>query len=131
MRQNLSLSSIFFSKTAVVLLLLGAIFLIRSQFLQYKKRSVINDEIKKLQNQELALTQKNQELQESLEALNGSSFKEKIGREQLNLKKDGEIVVSYNDNNNNNDQQKIETPPKKAGGVSSRVVLWWNYFFKN
>lgn len=116
---------VLFSKVVIALLVVLVVSIGYLEFKQLSKRSKYNKEIEELQKQEQELISKNQALKDSLEYLNNDEYREKIARQQLNLKKDGEIVVNFppavsapaeQDNTN-----KSETNPKK----------WWRYFFTN
>lgn len=101
---------------AIVLVGLGAL-----EFNQWQKRRHIQQEIDHIVKQQQDYQQKNQDLATSLDLLNSQDYKEKIAREQLNLKKDGEIVVNFTQAGQPEAQQTavVESNPKK----------WWNYFF--
>ncbi len=101
---------------AIVLLGLGAL-----EFNQWQKRRQIQQEIDHIVTQQQEYEQKNRDLVSSLDLLNSSDYKEKIAREQLNLKKDGEIVVNFSE---------AEQPAgEKAEAKQSNPQKWWQYFF--
>jgi cell division protein FtsB len=81
------------------LLLLGflALFLGSVRYGQWKNEKAVEKEKQSLQLQISGLEQKNNELSKSLSYLGSSDFKERLAREQLNLKKDGEIVFGFTD----------------------------------
>ncbi len=93
---------------------------------QWKKKRQIAAEIAALTGQQQALEQKNKELAESLAYLTSGNYKERIARQQLNLKKEGEVV--YNFNEPQVAGASTEAPPES--GVGERVKEWWLYFFK-
>jgi cell division protein DivIC len=106
---------------ALIIVLLGISAL---EFSQWRKRRQIAVEIAHITQQQAEYQQKNKDLQDSLSLLNTQSYKEKIAREQLNLKKDGEIVVNFS----------TATQPSGGGTVAaaqSNPQKWWHYFFPN
>jgi cell division protein FtsB len=89
---------------------------------QWHKRAQIQKEINQIVQQQQALQQKNQDLATSLDLLNTQDYKEKIAREQLNLKKDGEIVVNFS---------QAQTPEQTSSQTQeSNPQKWWRYFFQ-
>lgn len=115
-------------KTIVLIgLICLAVFFGKVHFEQWEKRKQINNEIEALLSQERQLQQKNKDLSESLSYLTTSDYKEKIAKEQLHLKKDGELVYNFTEpqptNNQNNQTNKSSSP-------GSRAEKWWLYFFK-
>lgn len=111
------------SKIAITGLLILLIFLAELKFKQWKNQREIEKQKYSLLAQAGSLQKKNQELNESLRYLNSPNFKERVAREQLNLKKDGEIVYSFGD-----------APEKTTGDTEqsnkiSNPQKWWDYFF--
>jgi cell division protein FtsB len=113
------------SSTVIIIILLVIAGTIGGlQFKQWRKRQLIQREIDSLVQQQGELEQKNRELEESLDLLGTQNYKEKLAREQLNLKKEGEIVINFPEPKENlpaNNQVAAETNPQK----------WWRYFFHN
>jgi cell division protein FtsB len=110
--------------STLIIVILVIIFLSLSalQFNQWRKRRSIQKEINHLVQQQQEYQQKNQDLEDSLNLISTRNFKEKIAREQLNLKKDGEIVVNFPSlpqSDNSQSVTAVQTNPQK----------WWNYFF--
>lgn len=110
-------NKIFIAFLLVVAGVLGSL-----QFVQWKKRTAIEQEVAALSREARELEARNNEINESLEFLHTQSAKERIAREQLGMKKDGEIVVSFQD------RVTMEAPGKTQPQVSNRLK-WWNYFF--
>ena len=112
---------------AIIGLICLAVFFGKVHFEQWEKRKQINNEIEALLSQERQLQQKNKDLSESLSYLTTSDYKEKIAKEQLHLKKEGELVYNFTEpqptNNQNNQTNKSSSP-------GSRAEKWWLYFFK-
>lgn len=119
-----------FSKNKSVFILIALIAVAsvfgKMHFSQWQKKRQIAAEIKALTGQQESLQQKNQELAESLAYLTSGNYKEKIARQQLNLKKDGEVV--YNFNEPQVAGVTTEAPPEPQS--SDRLKEWWLYFFK-
>lgn len=95
---------------------------------QWLKKRSVDKEIAQLNAQAEELEKKNKEISDSLSFLNTQDYQEKIAREQLNLKKEGELVFDTSaDQNyfisqtNNNKEEKNE---------DSNLIKWYNYFFK-
>lgn len=121
----LKLPKIFHSKlflAAVLIVLLGVFALELQQWLQRHK---INTEISHLKQEQADLEARNNALQQSLQYFSSDTYKEKLAREQLGLKKEGEIVINFPANGiSHNDEKEIQKPqpnPQK----------WWQYLFKN
>jgi cell division protein FtsB len=105
------------------------IFMLITQFQNWKKKQNVDSEIAQLTKQANSLQQKNQEISNSLTFLNSSDFKEKIAREQLNLKKDGEQVYNITDNPNSNTNSTNLEAANKPGDMSN-ARKWYIYFFQ-
>jgi len=112
------------------LMLLGLVVLAlifgRMHLMQWQKKRQIAKEIEILTQQQLSLEQKNKELSESLAFLTSGNYKERVARQQMNLKKDGEIV--YNFTEAAAPAQKDDAEQNSTAG--SRIKSWWLYFFK-
>lgn len=113
------ISSRFFIVILVVLLAL----LTNVKYKQYKGQRDVEKLKSDLRNQAGIHEQKNKELAESIAYLNSESFKEQAARQQLNLKKEGEIVYSFSDPS----QEFVEQKTNEVRASNSQQ--WWNYFF--
>ena len=111
------------SKPLVILIIILMAFIASLEYKQIQKRSKYNKEIAELQKQEQELVAENEALQKSLEYFNNEGFKEQIARRQLNLKKEGEIVVNFPSSTQTAPQPQDSAPPV------SNPQKWWNYFF--
>lgn len=98
----------------------------RMHFIQWQKKRHIAKEIEILTQQQQTLEQKNKELSESLAFLTSGSYKERIARQQMNLKKNGEIV--YNFTRAAAPAEAVEINAQNT--VGPRIKSWWLYFFK-
>jgi cell division protein FtsB len=104
-----------------LLILLG--FLANAKYKQWKNQKAIDVEKAKLIKQTQEIEKKNAELQESLSYLNSENYKERAAKEQLNLKKSGEIVFGFSDS--------AGAPPTATGGAADNrpnVQKWLEYF---
>ena len=113
------------SKVAITAMLILAVFLGLQEFKQLSNQKKIETQKKALQEQADALTKKNEDLNESLQYLNSPNFKERVARQQLNLKKEGETVYSFADASLEN------SLPNSAQAKQGNITKWWNYFFAN
>lgn len=112
------------TKFAVLLLVLAALVLGSIQFAQWKKRAAIEQEVAALKQEAEQLEKRNKEISDSLAFLGRAGATERIARQQLNLKKEGEIVVNFGDEPMQEQEvQTGEQEPKNA-------ALWWEYFFE-
>ena len=117
-KQNLT------SKFAIFALLVLAVFLGNLKFKQFKNQVEIEKKTQSLQQQADALQKKNEDLSQSLQYLNSPSFKERVARQQLNLKKDGEMVYGFTENGSSTSEGQIAVK-------TSNAKKWWDYFFTN
>jgi cell division protein FtsB len=113
------------SKLSVLLLLILLVFLGSIKYEQWKSEKAIEGEKENLYLQEQQLQKKNQDLSNSLEFLKSQDFKERVAREQLNLKKEGEMVFTFSDQTPSEEYNGSEQTPKE-----NYPQKWWNYFFK-
>jgi cell division protein FtsB len=106
-----------------MLLLCG--FLANLRYQQWKNQVAIDKEKKSLESQISALNKKNQDLSDSLSYLGSSDFKERTARQQLNLKRDGEVVFGFTD-------APTSTPPQNRALATANMPnyeKWIEYFF--
>lgn len=113
------------SKTAILGLIVLAGFLGIQEFKQLSNQKKIEAQKKSLQEQADTFTKKNSDLNQSLQYLNSPDFKEKVARQQLNLKKEGETVYSFAD------ASILETADAANRPKQGNFTKWWNYFFAN
>ena len=111
------------SKIAIFGLLILLVFLGNLKYKQWKNQLEIEKQKQNLQSEADALEKKNNELNQSLQYLNSPSFKERVAREQLNLKKDGETVYSFGD------AATSSGLSLQTDGKTHNAQKWWNYFF--
>jgi hypothetical protein len=118
-------------KANITLALLGLtavlIFLGSLELQQWQKRRTIQKEINHLREQEQETLNKNQSLSDSLGYLTSGEYKERIARQQLNLKRDGELVLGFAAGSETTEATAAENPIDQT----SNPRKWWNYFFKN
>ncbi len=90
---------LFSSKVTFLILLILAAILGRQKYQQYKQNQLVEKEKQKIIGQINSLNKKNQEISNSLEYFKSESFKQRVAREQLNLKQPGEEVYSFKEAN--------------------------------
>lgn len=105
------------------------IFMFVVEYNQFSQRSGIQKEIADLKNQENQLQQKNQNLQNLISYLQTDSYKQKAAREQLNLKKNGEVVYSFAQPQTDTQQASPAANASQNSSGISNAQKWWNYFF--
>ena len=113
------------------------LFLVVIEYKQFRVRSTVQKEIADLSKQADQLQKNNQDLQSFIAYLQTDNYKQKAAREQLNMKKDGEVVYSFADGSDNQGQvqgattqedqssQQVQAPTKE-----SNAHKWWTYLFK-
>jgi cell division protein FtsB len=115
------------SKLTLGLLALLLIFLGRLKYQQYKNQQAIDREKQRLEQQISSLGKKNQDLSDSLSYLGSADFKERVARQQLNLKKDGEVVFGFSDN-----AAQAQSGALDSGqNAGPNYEKWIEYFFGN
>ncbi len=120
----MKLPKIFYSKlfmTGVVIVLIG-VFTLELQ--QWQQRRKIDSEINHLKQEQADLEARNSALQQSLQYFSSDSYKEKLAREQLGLKKEGEIVINFPPEGTSQTESEQPAPPV------SNPQKWWQYIFK-
>src|SRR5262245_30807332 len=121
----MNLRSFTKSRWILMALILLAAFFAQLHYQQWRKRKSVEDQIQKLVQQEKDLEQKNQDLAQSLTYLQSAGYKERAAREQLGLKKEGEIVVKFDET------QARETAQDTPVTKSQNFQAWIKYFFPN
>ena len=96
-----------------------------TKFLQVKNQRAIDAEKQNLINQANTLNGQNQQLSQSISYLNSTDFKEKVARQQLDLKRSGEIAYNFTQGS----QQTVVQPAPAP--TTSNFQKWWNYFNGN
>lgn len=105
---------------AIILVVLLGVFALELQ--QWKQRKTIDSEINHLIQQQAELEKHNQALEQSLNYFSTDNYKEKLAREQLGLKKEGEIVINYPTNGIPSSQPENIKP-------KNNPQKWWEYIF--
>jgi cell division protein FtsB len=123
----ISIKNLLRSKMVLLALLGIFVFIGQLHVAQWQRKREIAKEIEKLTSQERDLAQKNQELSDSLRYLQTTNFQERIAREQLELKKEGETVVRFQD------APKVlgQTTNQAETGNRNNIEKWLAYFFKH
>lgn len=110
---------------ALLVLLIG---LATVQYRQFKQRRSISEEIRNLQQQQAGLEQKNQQLSDSLQYLSTSDYKDRVARQELGLKRNGELVYNFTAQSSGNSAAQETANMAPAGSNAER---WLLYLFKN
>lgn len=116
------------SNRFVVVLLLGSLVVLGwSQYQKWQERKKVEKQIQALKAEAAQVDEKNKQLEESLKYLSTNAATERLARQQLNLKREGEIAVVFMANNRTggavSDSQQAPADPHWR--------LWWNHFFKH
>ena len=93
------------------------IFLIVSDIKVYKKKQELSQQLKGLENKIEETKKKNEELKAGIKSAGNSDYIEKVAREELDLQKPGEKVVSF----------ITPSPAPSPGNSESNGLL--QYFF--
>ncbi len=72
-----------------------AVFLIMANIGMYKKRQELNYQVKALQNKIEEIKTKNSKFKEGILQANNDQYIEKVAREELDMQKPGEKVISF------------------------------------
>jgi cell division protein FtsL len=121
----MKLPKIFYSKIFLIVLAVILLFTVVVEFKQWRIRKQVDTEIANLQKEEQNLKQSNQQLEQSISFLSTPEYQEKLARLQLNLKKDGEVVVDFPQNQASTNDKPTEDKP------NSNLYNWWQYIFIN
>ncbi|MEZ4180449.1 MAG: septum formation initiator family protein [Candidatus Doudnabacteria bacterium] len=122
---KLKLPKSLYSKSLLVVMVIIALVVGSLEFKRWKERKAVDQEIQSLVEQEQLLKSQNQELTESIQFLSSPEYQEKLARLQLNLQKEGEIVVSFPTEPENTSINTQET------NHQNNIIKWWNYIFIN
>lgn len=121
----MDIKKIFTSTWGVGLLLCLAVFLGVLKFQQNQSQKAIEREKQSLLEQAQELEQNNKDLSDSLELISSQAYREKIARQQLNVKREGEVVYTFSEN----PSLVAMVQPTEAETTGSNASQWWNYFF--
>ncbi len=112
----------WYSRSAILILLLLAVFLGYQKISQYRLQSSIEKEKLALQKQIAELEKNNTDLEQTLNFLNSEEYKELIARQQLNMQKSGEQTYNFSAKNNLATDANSDTKPQ------SNFQKWLSYF---
>lgn len=118
----MKLPRIFHSKIFLIAIMIVLLAVFALELNQWQQRRKIDSEIRHLEQEQAELEQRNNALQQSLQYFSSDAYKEKLAREQLGLKKDGEIVINY-------PPPGIASQTPEAPKPSSNLQKWWQYIF--
>ena len=123
-KQNRKPLDKFFLISGGILIILITLTLVIVDIRIYQKRKKLNSQIEILQNRIEDLKNKNNTLKEGISESDNNQYIERIAREELDLQKSGEKVISFVKENNLN--QKTEEDKKNILGV---WLGWLSSFF--
>ncbi len=119
--------AILSSKITIAVLLVVLAFFCNLKYKQWQQHRDIEKLKKNLLQQADTMEKRNQDLASSITYLNSDDFKEQVARQQLNLKKDGEVVYTFTQN-----PIATSTPIlAQEKQLKSNPLKWWGYFFGN
>ena len=126
------------------------VFILAMVFRQWRQKYVVQKEINDLSVQASSLQQKNQDLQNLLQYLQTTDYKQEAAREQLNLQRSGEVVYNFSAQGQSGQagqsgqggqfgQDGVSAAGAGNAGAAadaagqnvSDAQKWWNYFFKH
>lgn len=119
----MKLPRVFHSKLFLGVILIVLLTVFGLELNQWQQRRKVDAEIRHLVEEQASLEQRNNALQQSLQYFSSDTYKEKLAREQLGLKKDGEIVINFPPEGIASTTEQI-TPP------ANNLQKWWEYIFK-
>lgn len=123
------------TKGFIIIAALVFLGLLVVEYNQVTKMRKVQKEIDELVKQEEYYNKLNEQMKDSISSYDSQFYKEKVAREELNLKKPGEQVYSYTTTEDAQvkQQQEIQTAQARESSASSsevsNQVKWWNYFF--
>lgn len=123
---KIKLPPIFYNRWFLVSLLVAFLITGGLEYNQYSKRRQIDSEIEALKQQENELIGSNQQLEQSISFLSSPEYQDKLARLQLNLKKEGELVVNFTNKQSDQIEQQNDNHSAK-----SNLIKWWEYIFIN
>jgi cell division protein FtsB len=106
---------VIFTTIISILVFIIVSFLIASNFRINQRRTDLKDQLQVLQNQYQSLLQQKEELESQTSQASGQDYLEKEARENFNLKKPGEEVVTV-------------LPLEEGGDKTTEQRVWWNPF---
>ena len=112
------------AKIFIVALLILLAFFANLKYQQYKSQGEITKERNSLTKQAETLQKNNQDLNDSLSYLNSQNYKDRIARQQLNLKKEGETVYNFSSSGG-------ATNTLSSAVEESNPTKWWKFFFQS
>ena len=121
----MKLPKIFSSTPFLVFTIVAVVAVGALEYNQFMERRKIDQEISGLKTEEQRLTETNKQLEQSISFLSSAEYQDKLARLQLNLKKEGEIVVNFPTESGQATNQTSETQ------AQSNLIKWWEFIFIN
>ncbi len=108
----------------MVVLLLGSLAILSlSQYQKWEAQKKIQKQIDALKAESQEIGEKNAQLESSLQYLASAAATERLARQQLNMKKDGEVAVVF---------LAGAKEVSEQGTEAKQIPVWkqwWEYFF--
>ena len=114
------------SKLFILAMVILCVFFVNLKYKQYKQQKLIETEKNSLTKQIQELESKNSVLSQSLSYLDTLEFKEKLARQQLNLKRKEEQVFNFSEKLTSDNPLGLEMQKQQK----SNFQKWWEYFIK-
>ena len=112
----------------IFILLAGIFFVLLNIYKSVQKYRIINEEIKKLEDEADKFDQENKKLNKLVQYFSSDDFQEKEIKEKLNLVKEGEKVVFVQDDDRNLPED-ITEEEAEVKVKHANYYYWWQYFF--
>ena len=112
----------------IFVLLAGIFFVLLNIYKSVQKYRIINEEIKKLEDEADKFDQENKKLNKLVQYFSSDDFQEKEIKEKLNLVKEGEKVVFVQDDDRNLPED-ITEEEAEVKVKHANYYYWWQYFF--
>ncbi|MEK7075692.1 MAG: septum formation initiator family protein [Patescibacteria group bacterium] len=106
------------------------LFLLVVSFGQFRNRHSIQKEIDALTKQADQIQKNNEEVKNFIAYLKTDSYKEQAARQQLNLKKEGEVVYSFSALSPQTEVVNQEEAIRQENANQSNFNKWVTYFLR-
>ncbi|MDR3642959.1 MAG: septum formation initiator family protein [Candidatus Doudnabacteria bacterium] len=111
------------ARASLIFLALLLCVLADLKYRQYQNQAAIKKQVDELSQQAAALDKQNSQLSDLLGKINTSDFREQVARQQLNYKKQGEVVYGFSGDPGGSPAAGQSAP------AQSDFRSWWSYFF--
>ncbi len=122
MKRSLFRTSIYVLGFIVLVVVVSSAFFASRE--QWGEKAVLQDRIDQLEREALSVQNKNQQLKNTLEYVASTGAVERLARQELGMKKEGEIAIIFTQDQNQGVNSELAQTEK------SHIWSWWEYFFK-